>query len=391
MSSDSATASIHVLMPQPLAGSGGHRTVVDAAEALAHRGHRVTLHVEGDAALAGTRHGERLLTRTRDLHGVRTVTLSLGWPDRIARADLILATTWRSALAVHALDSPAVRAHFVQDYEAWFSPHGDESVAAASAHDLSLQTIVIGDWLPHWLWQQHRLPTWSIPFTADVSLYRPGVLPRSRRIVAMFQPEKPRRCPRLMTAGLQEILDTDPQIEVVTVGSRLAPRLTGHHSHLGVVDTATLAELYRTSYVGLSMSATNPSRVPFEMMAAGLPVVELGASNNTFDLPQDGCLLAHPDPGSVAEALRTLLADDALREQLSLGGVGFMADRPRDQEHAAFVDAVAAILAGAQPGEPNHPRRYRAAFVTAPSSSPWDGGPPETLLQSLRRRLWRNR
>lgn len=61
--------------------------------------------------------------------------------------------------------------------------------------------------------------------------------------------------------------------------------------NLNIIPIKECNELYNKCKVGICMSASNPSRIPFEMMSAGLPVVELYKENNIYDLPDEGVLL----------------------------------------------------------------------------------------------------
>jgi hypothetical protein len=265
--------------------------------------------------------------------------------------------------------------HFVQDYEAWFHPTGDQSVAALGVHHLGLATIVIGNWLQAMLWTKHQLPTWSIPFTADAGLYRPhGPLSaRPPTVVGMFQPEKYRRCAGLMRAALQAVLAGREDVQVITVGSAQSPDLGPRHRHLGLVSKDELPTIYRASAVGFSLSSTNPSRVPFEMMASGLPVVEFGGENTVFDLPGDACVLANPDPASMASAILTLVNDESRRTTLAESGVAFMKDRESAREGEAFVAAVRSALAGEHPVGQMPIPVYRKEIVAFEPRVPWSG------------------
>ena len=113
------------------------------------------------------------------------------------------------------------------------------------------------------------------------------------------------------------------------------------------------------------MSATNPSRVPFEMMAAGLPAVELGGDNTILDLPEQGCFLAEPDPSAVAAALPRVLVDEQESARLSSGASEFMGARPRSMETGAFVEAVEDVIAGKPPSANRQEPLYRARFISA--------------------------
>ena len=355
-----------MLAPPPLAGSGGHRTVYRNLNALAGAGFRVEVHVEGRRL----RPGWLETARTRQLFEVSDdIGLTPGWPGGLDEADLVLATTWQSALHLGKLKTSGLKAHFVQDYECLFYPEEDErSALARSVHDLGFPSITIGNWLVEVLSREHGLTAWPTPFSADLELYAGDFTPpasRQKVVVANYQPEKPRRCPEVMESSLQLVLDDDPAVEVVTFGSRRSPGLSGNHRHLGLIDPGTLATLYREAGAGLSMSATNPSRVPFEMMAAGLPVVELGGDNTILDLPEQACLLAEAEPKAVAAALSRVLVDEQEGARRSLAASEFMSLRDRSVETEAFVEAVRDLISGKPPSTDGQEPLYRARFLSA--------------------------
>ena len=98
--------------------------------------------------------------------------------------------------------------------------------------------------------------------------------------------------------------------------------------HAGIVGPAELAALYSLGTVGLVLSMTNYSLIPQEMLACGLPCVDLagGCSEAVFGV--DGPVeLAEFDPVDIADALERLLTDDALREQRAAAGLTWTADR----------------------------------------------------------------
>jgi len=344
-------STVDILLPTPLRGSGGIRTVVANAQALTAAGHQVRLHVQTQ------RRTRNVVRRMREWFPVGGCEVRRGWPSALPDSDALMATVWFSAPHVAGMVTPARKLYFVQDYEPLFHPAGDLAVAAASTYDLGLETLVIGSWLQHKLLDDHGVATGRVPFTADLRIYQPGSGPRQERVVAMYQPDKPRRCPQLVVETLARVLAAG--IEVVTVGAETNPRLGPGHEHLGLVDVDTLAGLYRTSAVGLVMSATNPSRVPFEMMACGLPVVEAHLPNTVFDLPEGACLLARPDPDSLAEAIRQA-AREPERGDL---GPGFMRSRDAQQEHAAFAAFVESSIDGAQATTLPADRLYRSSPV----------------------------
>jgi len=281
-----------------------------------------------------------------------------------------MATAWFTADPVMRMETSAVRLYFVQDYEPLFHAAGDVSVAAAGTFELGLQTVVIGRWLQHKLLSDHGVASSSLPFTADLETYHAGDAARQHRIVAILQPEKPRRCPDLVAETLRRVMKSYG-VEVLTLGSVDGPSLGPGHRHLGVLAIPELAALYRSARAGLCVSASNPSRVPFEMMASGLPVVEAALPNTVFDLPSDGCLLAHPDPDSLALALGNLLVDDELHDELATGGARYMQRLPQSLEGAQFVRFVESHLGGQEMAEETPLPIYSRPAIAASPRAPW--------------------
>ncbi|MBD9114756.1 glycosyltransferase, partial [bacterium] len=103
-------------------------------------------------------------------------------------------------------------------------------------------------------------------------------------------------------------------------------------------------ELYNKCKVGVCMSSSNPSRIPFEMMAAGLPVVDLYRENNLYDIPEDGVLLADTSPEAVATAIIKILDDDKLQQSMSKKGYEFMKNYPIEKGFEEFLNFVNNIL-----------------------------------------------
>ena len=99
-------------------------------------------------------------------------------------------------------------------------------------------------------------------------------------------------------------------------------------------------ELYNKCAVGLCISSSNPSRIPFEMMAAGLPVVDLYRENNLYDIPDSGVLLADATPEALATALIKILDDEKLRNSLSKNGYKYMRDYPLEKGFEQFGEFV---------------------------------------------------
>jgi hypothetical protein len=113
------------------------------------------------------------------------------------------------------------------------------------------------------------------------------------------------------------------------------------------------------------LSASNPSRVPFEMMAAGLPTVDFYADNTIYDMPEHGVLLAEQNPSSLAGSIIKILQSSNIQEEMRQHGLAFMRTRQADLEFEQCATIIEAILAGNPPSERKTPPLYRSAPFSA--------------------------
>jgi len=94
-----------------------------------------------------------------------------------------------------------------------------------------------------------------------------------------------------------------------------------------VLQPEELSQLYARATVGLVLSLTNYSLVPKEMMACGLPVVDVrGASAESVFGREPGVIeMADADPLALAAALDSLLDDAPRRERMAATARRFVA------------------------------------------------------------------
>jgi hypothetical protein len=92
-------------------------------------------------------------------------------------------------------------------------------------------------------------------------------------------------------------------------------------THAGILNAKSLSNLYQSCTVGLVLSGTNYSLVPNEMMACGLPVVDIDATHTRLSYTPKTAVLAQPNPEALASSLSQLLNDDLLREQVTSAGL----------------------------------------------------------------------
>jgi glycosyltransferase involved in cell wall biosynthesis len=155
----------------------------------------------------------------------------------------------------------------------------------------------------------------------------------------------PRRCYDIGLRMLQHLHHVMPEVEINLYGSRELAQHTYpfpakvHALLPGIQD---LANLYASSDVGVAFSTTNPSLVPYEMMACGLPVVDLHRPGNEINYGgrQDIALLADPIPERMALQVVDLLRDPAERARRSKAGIELVSTFPNEEQMARRVEEL---------------------------------------------------
>jgi glycosyltransferase involved in cell wall biosynthesis len=159
-------------------------------------------------------------------------------------------------------------------------------------------------------------------YGVDRDVYTPRPVDRRRDTVIFYsRMTTPRRATSLGVQALGELARRRPDIRIVHFGDTMEPRTEYPFEHVGIVSPQQLSWLYSEATVGLSLSMTNFSLVPKEMMACGLPVVELDAPSARSIFGDDGPIeLSAFDPYEIADHVERLLDDRALWESRSRAG-----------------------------------------------------------------------
>ncbi len=331
------------IIPHPIKGSGGIRTMIQNANFLASKGFECDIYVEEDYM----NDSESLKKRIIEYYGDCKCNTYVGIKMR-KKYDLVFATySVLTADYVYYMDNVKNKAYFIQDFEPWFEPMGGQYLEMERTYHYGLQGISIGKWLTHKINSEYGSPMTYFPFCADLNIYKrlPNI-EKEDAICFIYQPEKARRCSKLGLEALLLVKKLRPNVKIYVYGSDINVKFDFDVDNLHIINIKQCNELYNKCSVGLCISASNPSRIPFEMMAAGLPVVDLYRENNLYDIPEDGVLLAESTPEGLATALIKILDDKKLQEKMSEAGTKFMKDYPLERGFEDFYKAVCDILAG---------------------------------------------
>lgn len=328
------------IIPLPTAGSGGLRTIFAHAEELQRRG------CLNDFFILAADYGAPIDTREvkqniKDWFSANVnVEMAISIPEEY---DAIIATLWSTAYFAN-MQNIAKKIYFIQGYEPWIYPRGDDYIAAEGSYHLGLRPITIGQWLSGKIADKTGLP--AVPHTifgANLAIYSPlPDIEKENAICAILQPGKYWRMPSFVEEALFMLSELRPNLTIYTYGSNDKPALlTGpSFKHLGIVAPNELNELYNKCQCGVCLSYSNPSRISFEMMATGLPVIELKCEMTSVDLPSEAVAFCDHTPLSLVEKTMMILDNPALQDSMSKAGMEYMRTRSQEIESNEFADAV---------------------------------------------------
>ncbi|MGA2470514.1 MAG: glycosyltransferase family 4 protein [Solirubrobacteraceae bacterium] len=326
--------SIAIVIPSFRRGSGGHATIAHLVRGLQARGNDVSLwledyqrrHIEESEAETARRFEEFFTPGDVRLHKDWTA-----WSG----ADVVVATDWVTVSRVLLLGGAGARAYLVQDHEADFYGASAEALWAAQTYRRGLHCIAASRWLADLLADRYGASATHFDLGVDHDTYRPPTGRRRDDLVVFYaRAVTARRAVPLGLLALSELARRRPTLDIALYGDATAPGAPFAHRQLGVLDSASLAELYCEATVGMALSLTNSSLICLEMMAAGLPCVELASESMRATFGDDGPLeLAAPDPLALCAALERLLDAPEVRLGMSRGGIELM--RERTWERAA--------------------------------------------------------
>jgi O-antigen biosynthesis protein len=325
---------LHVafVVPPFRRGSGGHSTIFGLIARLERIGHTCTVWIADPGANG---HVDRpAVTRRNIVDWFAPIGAPVfGDFDAWHGADVAVATGWDTAHPVAMLPGCGARAYLVQDHEPEFFATSAERIWAEQTYDLGLYPICASRWLRDLLAEQHGCEGSYFHLGVDHDVYRPlPDVPRRRDTVIFYaRAATARRAVPLGVLALEELCARRPATRVVAFGQDTHLKTAFHNHTLGVAEPARLAAAYSEATVGLCLSLTNYSLIPQEMMACGLPCVDVaGGSSETVFGDAGPVALAEADPVALADAIEALLDDERRWHSKSKAGLAFVADASWD-------------------------------------------------------------
>ena len=367
---------IHWVIPDFSEGSGGHMTIYRIIHLLETFGHQHTIWIYNpDRHLSTTAAYDDIIKDYQHFSGsIKFVDESFS----TASGDAIIATSNATVWPCLSLTNFKRRFYFIQDFEPQFSPMGADYLSALATYGHDLDCICASPWLSKMMQEDFGLWAEHFWLAADTKLYHPADTPPKNavpRIAVYARHSTARRAVDFAFLGLELIAKRGIKFHADFFGAPMtfseAPFPFTDH---GIASPDTLAKIFQNADIGLVFSATNYSLVPQEMMACGLPIIELDGPSTRAIFPHETVLLAEPNPASIADALAKLIKDPNKRNQQAKTALNWVKQFSWSQSakiiETALVSRLSAHATAKQQQAQSHQTPYASVIIPT-----WNAGP----------------
>lgn len=268
-------------------------------------------------------------------------------------SDVWVASVWETAYIIRKLSG--YKAYFAQDYEPYFFAYGERFLLAKQTYDIGLHVLTLGAWIKQVI-EQHspvprRLDTVTFPYEKSEYTHAERNFDeypsKSSLKLAVYIKEEEKRAPNLiplLIGQAQAILGKQGISLDVSYfgGDPNMPYPNG--KNLGRLTKPQLLNLYQSSDLGMVASLTNISLIPYEMLAAGLPVIEFkeGSFSNFFE--PGTAILSDLNPVTLANQIHAhVKAPEQLRAMMNKAQAQLASlswDRTAAEFHQHLLSAI---------------------------------------------------
>lgn len=326
------------------AGAGGHMTIFRMVHHLEKFGHHQTIWFQNSAHFPDQAEAKRRINNWYQPIGDKVHVRFLPDDVRQISGDVLIATDCWTAFPAAQVINVKEKFYMIQDFEPSFHPVGDLYLLASATYEFGYSMLCAGNWLLK-IMQSRGAWAREWELCADHRVYYPGVarseIKDTIRIAFYSRQYTPRRAVALGFAAFELLHKRGINLHVSLFGEAdLNIDYKFPHTQCGILSPEKLGELYRSSDIGVVFSATNYSLIPLEMMACGLPVVEIDTESTRAIFKNDEVYFAQPLPYSIADAIVELSSNRDARERQRRRGLDFVKDTSWERSAYAIEAAM---------------------------------------------------
>lgn len=242
--------------------------------------------------------------------------------------DFVIATYWTSVYK--ALKLNGYKVYFVQDYEPLFFGMGEEHLLAKKSYEMGFHIISLGKWnidmINNNIHSLAKMKMDFVPFPYEPDEYQYKEhdfdhIKEDRNIkFAIYIRSNRKRVPNLLQWIMGNLEDRLKREEyTVTLNyfgiDRRYPLANGNN--LGKMSKDDLRKLYDSSDIGVVASMTNISLVPYEMIAAGLPVIEFLEGSYSAFFPDNSAILTDINSSGLEDSIMELIKNPSAMSDMN--------------------------------------------------------------------------
>jgi len=324
------------ILPNLMIGSGGHRNVFRLANRIQ------SAELSNVVCFVDDYREPSELKKLVDEHYLKSKFSIEKLSDALLNADVLVGTHHSTIEVIREKVSKNQQiCYLVQDFEPWFYPMSENYLKALGTYfDNEISIVTSGPWMADKIKEVTGRKVTHFQLPIDKNVYKESTKVEREGILFFAKEDTPRRLYDFGLRCLEIINSIDPSIKIYFYGSKLKKEAKFPFTDLGQLPTLEkLSELYSRVRVGLAFSPTNPSLIPYEMMACGLPVVDIdlpGTPMQKFGLLSES-ITCQFNEFEIASRILRLISDDQLWAKVSKDGLNFVKQMPDEDQASEIV------------------------------------------------------
>lgn len=264
---------------------------------------------------------------------------------KISEPDVVVASSWDTVAFAKRFEK-SYKMYFVQDYEPLFYRFGEEYLMCRSTYTQGLHMVSLGSWNSDMIHRECdglvsqgdslRLDVVDFPYDSTGYTHRERdyvkYAEKDELTIAVYLKYYGKRLPNLIPWMLintaKKLEKKGITLKVLYFGEAKTFNVPGG-KNLGQLTKAEMNDLYARADFGMVASMSNISLVPYEMHAAGLPVIEFADGTYPYFFGRESALLTKIGDSDIARLLYEAANDPERLEKMDrlaaekLAGLGW--------------------------------------------------------------------
>lgn len=325
------TMILNWIIPDLGVGSGGHINIFEFVNYFQSKGHKNRIYIFGDSRFKTDKSIQNFIYSNYNLR--KSVELHRSTKG-VKFAHATIATAWNTAYFVKSFDNTLKKFYFVQDFEPYFFAVGSEYFLAEQTYLMNFFGLTAGNWLKNKLSNDYGMKCESFLFSYNKALYK--VIPKRdkiKRILFYARPVTPRRIFEIGLMALNVFHNRMPNVHIIFAGWDVSNyNIPFPYLNAGCVPLNKLGDLYSQCDIVLTLSGTNLSLLPLEVMSCGTAIMSNRGPNVEWLLNEDICILCDFNINDIALKLEQYLKDENSLNKIIENGYRFAAETNFNKE-----------------------------------------------------------